>query len=100
MVGTPTLLVRGEADRWCEEQVIRDYGAGLAAARVERLPDVGRLVPEEAPERMAELIIDFVDGREVGVPANELPEPAEAPADAGAAEGAPAPPSSVGGRLE
>ena len=30
--------------------------ATLPVARLERLPDVGRLVPEEMPERLAELI--------------------------------------------
>ena len=52
----PTMVVWGEADRWADSSIADRMAATLPVARLERLPDVGRLVPEEAPERMAELI--------------------------------------------
>ena len=52
----PTMVVWGEADRWADPSVAERMVATLPVAQLERLPDVGRLVPEEAPERLAELI--------------------------------------------
>ena len=82
-VGTPTLLVRGEEDRWADDDVVHRYLEGLPSCRVERIAGVGRLVPEEAPDRLAELVGAFAAGREVGTPAG-------APAVVAAAPTAPA----------
>ena len=55
-IRAPTLVIRGEADRWTETAVAERLAATLPGARLERVPEVGRLMPEEAPERLAELI--------------------------------------------
>lgn len=79
-VGTTTLLVRGDEDRWTDESVVRRYAQGMPSCMVAHIPGVGRLVPEEAPERLAELVAAFAAGREVETTAAE-PVP-EAPHDA------------------
>lgn len=56
----PTLVVRGEADRWLDTTVAEGLARAITGARLERLPDIGRLVPEEAPDRLADLIIGLV----------------------------------------
>lgn len=62
-IHAPTLVVRGEADRWLEDGVAERLTAALPDARLVRLPGVGRLVPEETPEQLAGLILDFVEDR-------------------------------------
>jgi pimeloyl-ACP methyl ester carboxylesterase len=59
----PTLVVRGEADQWLEDGVAERLSAAIPDSQLVRLPGVGRLVPEEAPEHLAGLILDFVEGR-------------------------------------
>jgi pimeloyl-ACP methyl ester carboxylesterase len=62
-VNAPTLVVRGEADRWLEAGVAERLTAALPNAHLVRLPGVGRLVPEETPEQLAGLVLDFVEER-------------------------------------
>jgi pimeloyl-ACP methyl ester carboxylesterase len=64
-VQAPTLVVRGEADRWLEDGAAQSLTAAIRNARLVRLPGVGRLVPEETPEQLAGLVLDFVEGRGV-----------------------------------
>lgn len=59
----PTLVVRGESDQWLEDGVAERLCAAIPDGRLVRIPGVGRLVPEEAPEQLAGLILDFVEGR-------------------------------------
>jgi pimeloyl-ACP methyl ester carboxylesterase len=56
-VGAPTLLVWAEGDRWTPPEVPSRLLAALPNGRLERLSRVGRLVPEEAPEALAALIL-------------------------------------------
>jgi pimeloyl-ACP methyl ester carboxylesterase len=62
-VHAPTLVVRGDGDQWLEDGVAERLSATIPNARLVRLPGVGRLVPEEAPDQLAGLILDFVEGR-------------------------------------
>jgi pimeloyl-ACP methyl ester carboxylesterase len=62
-VHAPTLVIRGDADKWLEDGVAERLSAAIPDSRLVRLPGVGRLVPEEAPEHLAGLILDFVEGR-------------------------------------
>lgn len=59
-IATPTLVVWGGRDRWLDAALADRLTAALRDARLVRLPSVGRLVPEEAPDDLAELIHDFV----------------------------------------
>ena len=58
-VHAPTLVIWGERDRYLEPDVADRLVEGIPGARLERFPDVGRLVPEERPEELAELIHAF-----------------------------------------
>jgi pimeloyl-ACP methyl ester carboxylesterase len=62
LVDTPTLIVWGEEDRWADERYPQRLKAQVFGSRLERLRGVGRLVPEEAPERLTELILEFCQG--------------------------------------
>jgi len=68
-VHCPTLLVRGDADRWVEPTVAARLAAALPDARLVTFPETGRLVPDERPEEIAALLADFANdllGPEVG----------------------------------
>jgi pimeloyl-ACP methyl ester carboxylesterase len=64
-VHAATLVIRGEADRWLDDGTAQSLTAAIRDARLVRLPGVGRLVPEETPEQLAGLVLDFVEGRGV-----------------------------------
>ena len=55
-----TLIVRGEKDGWVSPGVAQRLRAEVPDGRVVTLPDVARLVPEESPDELAELIASFV----------------------------------------
>lgn len=55
-VGVPTTLAFGEEDRWLDGRVIDRMAGQFSSARLVRLPSVGRLAPEEVPERVLELV--------------------------------------------
>src|SRR5205085_12464655 len=52
----PTVIVYGEGDRWLDGKSVDRMATQLGNARLVRLPAVGRLAPEEAPERVLELV--------------------------------------------
>lgn len=56
----PTLVIFGEADRWVEERLPERLINAIPDSRLSRLPNVGRLVPEDAPEKLSELILAFL----------------------------------------
>ena len=55
----PTLIVWGELDGWSEPSLPDRLATSIRNSRLVRLPASARLVPEEEPDRLAELIIDF-----------------------------------------
>jgi pimeloyl-ACP methyl ester carboxylesterase len=59
-IAMPALVVWGEADRWLPADMADRIAAAVPNGRLVRLPDVGRLVPEEAPEELVRLILEFV----------------------------------------
>jgi pimeloyl-ACP methyl ester carboxylesterase len=56
----PTLVVWGEDDRWLDPRIPDMVVNTIPDSRLVRLPGIGRLVPEEAPEALADLILEFV----------------------------------------
>jgi pimeloyl-ACP methyl ester carboxylesterase len=56
----PTLVVWGEADPWRSRDVPARLLHAVRGSRLARLPNVGRLVPEESPAELAQLILDHV----------------------------------------
>lgn len=59
-VRVPTLVVWGEADAWLDSSLAERQQSSLPESRLVLLPGVGRLVPEEAPETLADLLMDFM----------------------------------------
>lgn len=58
----PTLIVWGDQDPWVSSEAAERLAETIPGSRLVRLPGVGRLVPEEAPDTLATLILDFVGG--------------------------------------
>jgi pimeloyl-ACP methyl ester carboxylesterase len=55
-----TLVVRGEKDAWVGPEVADQLRTAIPQCRVVTMPDVARLIPEEAPDELSDLIIPFV----------------------------------------
>jgi len=55
-----TLIVRGEKDTWVGPEVAEQLQSGIPQCRVVTMPGVARLIPEEAPHDLAELVVAFV----------------------------------------
>ncbi len=66
-IGAPTLVVRGDADGWIGPSVSAALASRLGAGEFRRVPGAGRLVPEDAPVAMAELLTDWLDRTGAGV---------------------------------
>lgn len=62
----PVLIVRGDRDAWVPPKIAEELCSTIGGSRLVRLPDAGRLVPEEAPEALTTLLLDFVGARGVG----------------------------------
>ena len=63
LLATPTLVVAGEADQWVPHTIAERLAATIPEAELVTLPGVARLVPEEAPDELARLIVEFVENR-------------------------------------
>lgn len=59
-VAAPVLVVRGDADAWALPTVSAALASRLAQGELRRVPDAGRLVPEDAPEAMTALLTDWL----------------------------------------
>jgi pimeloyl-ACP methyl ester carboxylesterase len=53
----PTTVVRGSRDRQCDRDVAESYARDLPSGRYVEIPDVGRLIPEEAPDDLVDLLV-------------------------------------------
>ncbi|HEX2781812.1 MAG TPA: alpha/beta hydrolase [Gemmatimonadaceae bacterium] len=62
-IAAPSMIVAGERDQWLPMDVAERLAAAIGDCRLERIPGVGRLIPEEAADELAELIIAFSEGR-------------------------------------
>jgi haloalkane dehalogenase len=56
----PTLIVWGDQDPWVGPRFADRLAETIPGSRLVRLPGVGRLVPEEAPEAMLGLLLEFI----------------------------------------
>lgn len=55
-VRCPALVLRGELERWIPVEVATELASAMPFGRFESVPGAGRLVPEDAPEWLAERI--------------------------------------------
>lgn len=56
----PTLIVRGDADRYLEETSSLRLSATIPGARLERIPTAGHFLQEDEPELLTRVILAFV----------------------------------------
>ncbi|MEO8194184.1 MAG: alpha/beta hydrolase [Gemmatimonadales bacterium] len=64
-IHVPALILWGERDEWLDPKVADRLVNALPDGRLVRLPGVGRLIPEENPEQMNTLLLDFMKRRAV-----------------------------------
>ncbi len=64
-IHVPALILWGEDDPFVEGRVAEKLTNALPDGRLVRMPGVGRLLPEENPERLVELLLDFMRKRAV-----------------------------------
>lgn len=62
----PTLILWGERDPWVSSKVGDDLANAIGGSKLVRLPNASRLVPEDAPDMVAELVLDFIGARTAG----------------------------------
>ena len=62
----PTLILWGERDPWVSSKVADELANTIGGSKLVRLPNASRLVPEDAPEMVAELVLDFIGARTAG----------------------------------
>ena len=56
----PAKIIWGEKDPWVDPGFPQKLADTLPGSRLVRLPGVGRLVPEEAPEELVSLLLEFI----------------------------------------
>lgn len=59
-VKAPTLVIRGDRDEWVSANVAQRLAREIPGARLARISGAARLVPEEDPEQLVDLLLDFV----------------------------------------
>lgn len=62
----PTLVVWGDRDPWASSRIGDQLADTIGGSRLVHLPSAGRLVPEDAPETLSQLLLDFVGARAPG----------------------------------
>jgi pimeloyl-ACP methyl ester carboxylesterase len=62
----PALVVRGEADGWVAPEVSAALASRLGRGEHRRVPGVGRLIPEDAPELFADLLAGWLSRENPG----------------------------------
>ena len=60
-VPVPAMIVRGSADRWVAPQVAVALASRLAHAEHHRMDGAGRLIPEDAPAALVQLLRSWID---------------------------------------
>lgn len=66
-IAAPALVVRGDRDGWVAPDVSAALASRLGRGEHRRMPDAGRLVPEDAPERFIELLTEWLKRENPGV---------------------------------
>jgi len=60
-IDRPTLIVWGDQDPFVGPRLGETLADTIPGSRLVRLPGTGRLAPEEAPETLASMILEFID---------------------------------------
>ncbi len=62
----PTLVVWGDRDPWLSSKTGDQLASIIGGSKLVHLPSTGRLVPEEAPDMLSSLLLDFIGARGTG----------------------------------
>ena len=62
----PTMVVWGDRDPWASPKVADQLADTIGGSKLVHLPNAGRLVPEDAPDVLTQLLLDFVGARAPG----------------------------------
>ena len=62
----PTLVVWGDRDPWASSKIGDRLADTIGGSKLVHLSGTGRLVPEEAPEMLSNLLLDFIGARGAG----------------------------------
>lgn len=62
----PTLILWGDRDPWVKSKVGDDLADVIGGSKLVHLPNAGRLVPEDVPEMLSDLMLDFIGARGAG----------------------------------
>jgi len=62
-IAAPVLMIWGERDRYLGPHLLEDTERWAPNLRVERIPDASHWVQADAPERVNELLLEFLRGR-------------------------------------
>ena len=62
----PTLILWGERDPWVSAKIGEDLASTIGGSKLVRLPNASRLVPEDAPDMVSDLVLDFIGARTAG----------------------------------
>lgn len=64
----PTLIVWGEAEPWLDGGLPERLQRAIPRSRLVRMAQVGRLVPEESPQVLSQLLLEHARGADPGPP--------------------------------
>ncbi|MEO5903339.1 MAG: alpha/beta hydrolase [Gemmatimonadaceae bacterium] len=64
-IHVPALIVWGDQDTWLDSRLADRLVSELPDGRLVRMPGVGRLVPEENPAQLSDLLLEFMRRRAV-----------------------------------
>jgi pimeloyl-ACP methyl ester carboxylesterase len=62
-IQVPTLIIWGDEDKWVDGKLADRLANAIPNARLVRLAGIARLVPEENPEHLSELLLEFIKKR-------------------------------------
>lgn len=63
-IAAPTLIIWGEAEPWLDSGLPERLQRAIPRSRLLRMADVGRLIPEESPEVLSQLLLEHARGVE------------------------------------
>jgi pimeloyl-ACP methyl ester carboxylesterase len=61
----PALIVWGDQDRWVNPKLADRLAGAMPGARLIRIPTAARLVPEDAPAALTNIILEFIGAASV-----------------------------------
>jgi pimeloyl-ACP methyl ester carboxylesterase len=59
-ITAPTLVVRGDRDAWIGPEIAERLAREIPRATLVRVSESGRLIPDERPDHLSEILLDFI----------------------------------------